>query len=131
MKPLRVSEDIVPLGQFKGQASQWLKRIAESGQGSSLAVLKVFGDFPSPGLLSFPRPGVTLALDFANRGRPVFELLNTLDGIVRRCGGRVYPAKDARMSSENFQTFFPEWRELSRWVDPRFSSSFWRRVTVG
>ena len=32
MKPLRVSEDIVPIGRFKGEASQWLKKIAKSGQ---------------------------------------------------------------------------------------------------
>ncbi len=32
MKPIRVSEDIVPIGEFKGQAARWLRRISETGQ---------------------------------------------------------------------------------------------------
>jgi hypothetical protein len=105
-------------------------RVSAAGDGSFLAVLKNFGDVPSPGLMSFPRPGVTLALDFPNRGGRTLGLLEELDAIVRRYGGRVYPAKDARMSPQSFQAYFPEWREFSRFVDPGFSSSFWRRVTV-
>ena len=50
---------------------------------------------------------------------------------MRRHAGRVYPAKDARMSASNFQSFFPEYRKLESFVDPAFSSSFWRRVTEG
>jgi hypothetical protein len=80
-------------------------------------------------MLSFPRPGVTLALDFPNRGARTFELLNVLDDIVAGCGGRVYPAKDARMSAASFRRYYPEWTEFARHVDPRFSSGFWRRVT--
>jgi FAD/FMN-containing dehydrogenase len=121
---------VVPHAAGRDGVRTIFTRIAESGQGSFLAVLKVFGDLPSPGLLSFPRPGVTLALDFPNRGRSTLDLLDELDGIVRGHGGRVYPAKDARMTAESFQAYFPEWRELSRHVDPAFSSSFWRRVTL-
>ena len=104
---------------------------ARSGQGSFLAVLKTFGDLPSPGLLSFPRPGVTLALDFALRGRSTLQLLDRLDAIVLAHGGAVYPAKDARMSPRTFGASFPTWREFAHYVDPCFSSSFWRRVTGG
>ena len=80
-------------------------------------------------MLSFPRPGITLALDFAYGGKKTLQLLDDLDTIVRESGGAVYPAKDARMSAENFQAFFPKWREFARYVDPHFSSSFWRRVS--
>jgi len=106
-----------------------LTRIAESGEGSFLAVLKEFGDAPSPGMLSFPLPGMTLALDFAHRGARTLALLDRLDEIVLKHGGRLYPAKDARMSAASFQSFYPQWREFSSYVDPAFSSSFWRRVT--
>jgi FAD/FMN-containing dehydrogenase len=93
-------------------------------------VLKTFGNIQSPGMLSFPRPGVTLALDFAFRGETTLRLLDRLDRIVREMCGAVYPAKDARMSAESFQAYFPQWREFARYIDPKFSSSFWRRVTA-
>jgi hypothetical protein len=92
-----------------------------------LAVLKMFGDLPSPGLLSFPRPGATLAMDFANSGKPILDLLDRLDLITLRAGGGVYPAKDARMSASTFRQSFLNWKQLERFLDPQFSSSFWRR----
>ncbi|MDP6437348.1 MAG: FAD-binding oxidoreductase [Gammaproteobacteria bacterium] len=105
-----------------------LSDIASKGNGSFLVVLKIFGDRESPGMLSFPRPGVTLALDFANSPE-VFRLLDRLDAMTREVGGAVYPAKDARMSAESFQSYFPRWEEFAGFIDPAFSSSFWRRVT--
>lgn len=105
------------------------QQIAHSGQASFLTVFKRFGDVPSPGMLSFPRPGITLALDFPNTPN-LHTLLERLDAIVREAGGRVYPAKDARMSAANFQAFYPNWQDFAQYVDPKFSSSFWRRVTT-
>lgn len=110
--------------------SEILSAIVHAGTGSFLAVLKRFGDFTSEGLLGFPRPGTTLALDFPNRGADTLDLLARLDDIVAAAGGAVYPAKDARMSSTHFRRFFPRWREFSQHIDPAFSSSFWRRVTA-
>jgi hypothetical protein len=81
-------------------------------------------------MLSFPRPGITLAIDFANRGPSTLALLEELDGVVGEAGGAVYPAKDARMSAASFRRFFPGWQSFAPHVDPRFSSSFWRRVTA-
>ncbi len=106
-----------------------IERIARSGNASFLAVLKEFGDVSSPGLLSFPRPGVTLTLDIPFQGNKTLRLLDELDNVVRKAGGALYPAKDARMSPDNFKAFYPQWQELSRYIDPHFSSSFWRRVT--
>jgi FAD/FMN-containing dehydrogenase len=105
-----------------------LERIASSGLRSSLAVLKTFGEVPSPGMLSFPRTGATLALDFPNRGGETFALLEALESIVRDAGGALYPAKDARMSPASFAAAYPRASEFERHVDPAFSSSFWRRV---
>lgn len=119
----------VPPGPARDALAEMIEAIAQSGSGSFLAVLKMFGDRPSSGLLSFPRPGATLALDFPNHGDATLRLLDRLDAITRAAGGAVYPAKDARMSADAFQQYFPRWREFSAFVDPRFSSSFWRRVT--
>ncbi len=120
---------VVPYSGDETAIRQILSKIAQAGKASFLAVLKVFGDVPSPGLLAFPRPGVTLALDFPNDGGPIFTLLSELDAVVREAGGVLYPAKDARMSAADFQAFYPQWPQLARYADPRFSSSFWRRVT--
>jgi FAD/FMN-containing dehydrogenase len=106
-----------------------LSAISASRQGSFLAVLKTFGTRPSPGLLSFPRPGLTLALDFPLRGAATERLLAALDDIVLRAGGALYPAKDARMPAGVFQASYPQWREFLPFVDAKCSSSFWRRVT--
>ncbi|MGH9967884.1 MAG: FAD-binding oxidoreductase [Pyrinomonadaceae bacterium] len=105
-----------------------LSRTANSGLTAVLAVLKTFGDMESPGMLSFPRPGVTLALDFPNSGDKTLQFLEDLDAITRNAQGAVYPAKDARMSARSFQSYFPEWKSFAGFIDPKFSSSFWRRV---
>jgi FAD/FMN-containing dehydrogenase len=105
-----------------------LDRVGGSREVPGLGVLKRFGAHASPGLLSFPRPGLTLAVDLAFQGRSTLDLLEGLDAVVREAGGAVYPAKDARMSGESFRAFFPAWETFARQLDPRFSSSFWRRV---
>ena len=105
-----------------------LNKIVDSGLGSFLAVLKEFGNLSSPGMLSFPRPGVCLALDFANRGNITEKLIQELDELVIEAGGSVYPAKDSRMSSRAFQSYFPNHNEFKTYIDPKFSSDFWRRV---
>ncbi|MEZ5501332.1 MAG: FAD-binding oxidoreductase [Halioglobus sp.] len=102
--------------------------IHRSGDASFLAVLKEFGDRCSPGLLSFPRPGLTLALDFPNRGERTARLLASFDEIVRAAGGALYPAKDARMPASMFAVGYPQVETFMTQVDPRFSSAFWRRV---
>jgi FAD/FMN-containing dehydrogenase len=107
-----------------------LKAITASGLASFLAVIKVFGDVPSPGMMSFPAPGITLALDFPIRAEVSFDLLDRLARITMEHGGRMYPAKDARMTAEQFQAFYPQWQDFARYIDPAFDSAFWQRVTV-
>ena len=119
---------VVPDQPDGGSIRAVLDRVSRSDEAASLAVLKRFGNVPSPGMLSFPRPGLTLAVDFGFRGSRTLRLLEDLDAIVRESGGAVYPAKDARMSAASFRSFFPEYESFSRLVDPKFSSSFWRRV---
>jgi hypothetical protein len=80
-------------------------------------------------MLSFPRPGITIALDFAMRGETTLRLMRSLDEVVQQSGGAIYPAKDARMSAAMFDASFPKWRSFAPYIDPKMSSSLWRRVT--
>lgn len=105
-----------------------LGAIAESGQGSFLAVLKRCGDIASPGLLSFPLPGTSLALDFPQKADLDRALFSRLDAIVREAGGRLYPAKDAHMSGNDFRLAYPAWEQLESLRDPALNSLFWKRV---
>jgi len=120
---------VVPPQDSEKAVAELLQRIAASGSGSFLAVLKVFGAQRSAGILSFPRPGTTLALDFPHRGEATLALLQRLDEVVAAAGGAVYPAKDARLSGAYFRRYFPAWQSMQPYLDPRFSSGFWRRVT--
>ena len=95
-------------------------------------VIKEFGDQVHGGL-SFPQPGVTLALDFANYGQPLLDLLNRLDAIVAEAGGRVYLGKDARLGKADFRRMYPgwaDWRETRDKWDPDhvFQSDLGRRL---
>lgn len=105
--------------------------ISRKNMGSFLSVLKTFGDINSGGMMSFPREGVALALDFANGGNDTLALFDELDKIVLSAKGAIYPAKDARMSEEMFRVSFPRLEEFTQYVDPKFSSNLWRRVYKG
>jgi FAD/FMN-containing dehydrogenase len=118
---------VVPYAEA-GAIAALVRRIARSGQGSFLSVLKTFGERPSPGLLSFPRPGVTLALDLPNRGEETLALLHDLDGTVREAGGRLYPAKDGRMPPQMFRAGYPQLDRFLPQIDPSMQSDFARRV---
>lgn len=120
---------VVPPERAQATIAKLAELISATGTGSFLAVLKQFGSKPPLGMLSFPRPGVTLALDFPNGGQATFALLDRLDEVVSEADGAVYPAKDARMSARHFQRYFPRWKAFEAYIDPALSSSFWRRVT--
>ena len=119
---------VVPreIGQAAVQAM--LKEIARSGDGSFLAVLKTFGNRQPVGMLSFPQPGVTLALDFPNNGDRIHKLFERLDAIVREAKGRIYPAKDARMPRELFEAGYPHLPKFMKYRDPGISSGLSRRL---
>jgi L-gulonolactone oxidase len=119
---------VVPRAGAQASLAEMLALIARSGQGSALVVLKAFGDIASPGLLSFPRPGYTLALDFRNQGQPTLGLMGQLDAIVRQAGGALYPAKDGRMSRAMFEMGYPGWERALRSRDPTCGSDFLARM---
>jgi FAD/FMN-containing dehydrogenase len=121
---------VIPSTAAEAAIHELLGAIAGSGQGSFLAVIKRCGDITSPGLLSFPLPGTSLALDFPQRVELEQVLFPRLDAIVREAGGRLYPAKDAHMSGSDFRQAYPRWEQLEALRDPSLNSHFWKRVTA-
>jgi FAD/FMN-containing dehydrogenase len=121
-------QSVVPRENGRDITGEMLREIARSGQGSFLAVLKTFGERSPIGMLSFPRPGVTLAVDFPNRGEETLRLLDRLDAIVREASGRIYLAKDARMSRDMFEAGYPQLAEFQQHRDPGMSSAMSRRL---
>ena len=110
-----------------------LARLARSGRASFLAVLKRFGD-SSPGLLSFPTRGYTLALDIP-AAPGIVPFLHELDRITLDHGGRVYLAKDSVVQAADFAAMYPklaEFQEVQKRIDPqgRMSSSQARRLRI-
>ena len=119
---------VVPTDAAPGTVRRLLEMTASAGEGSFLLVLKMFGDRASPGLLSFPKPGATLALDLPNRGESTRRLLEKMTDVVIGAGGRLYPAKDATMPPAAFRSGFADWQKVERIRDPNIISDFWRRV---
>lgn len=120
----------IPEDQAPDALHALLAAIAAARMGSFLAVLKRFGRVASPGLLSFPLAGSTLALDFPEQGARTAALFARLDAIVREAGGRLYPAKDAHMQAADFQASYPAWRHCEALRDPVLCSRFWQRSTL-
>lgn len=120
---------VVPAAVAHDATRTILDAIAHSGTGSFLAVLKRCGDIRSPGLLSFPLEGTSLALDFPQRDALNERLFAKLDAIVREARGRIYPAKDAHMSGADFRAAYPQWQQLETLRDPAMLSRFWERTT--
>jgi decaprenylphospho-beta-D-ribofuranose 2-oxidase len=109
-----------------------LEEIRSAGIFSFLAVIKEFGDRPHGGL-SFPEPGVTLAMDFPYTGRSLLELFERLDRIVLDAGGKLYLGKDARLGRDTFRRMYPRWERWravrEKWdPDQVFQSDLGRRL---
>jgi FAD/FMN-containing dehydrogenase len=121
---------VIPTDQARDGAAALIRLIASEGDGSMLTVVKVMGDIASPGMLSFPMRGVTVALDLPHRGDATARLLAGLEAIAMDAGGRIYPAKDGSMSAESFRRGYPRLREFLPYRDPRLSSAFARRVGI-
>ena len=110
-----------------------LTRITESGLGSFLAVLKLFGEQDS--FMSFPMAGYTLALDFPISVKAM-ELFKELDAMVADYGGRLYLAKDSRMDAAMFEKTYPNADEFRQAIamlnegETRFASLQSKRIGI-
>lgn len=95
---------VIPEAGARDVLADILDRVARRGDASFLAVLKKLGQ--GDGILSFPLPGYTLALDFPVKG-DILNFLDEIDRLVVAAGGRLYLAKDARQSRATFAAGYP------------------------
>jgi decaprenylphospho-beta-D-ribofuranose 2-oxidase len=126
-------QPVLPLAESRDCLQRLLVEVANAGQASFLAVLKRMGS-QSFGMMSFPLPGYTLALDFPATPRNL-ALLDRLDSIVREHGGRIYLAKDARTRPAMIEAGYPRlgaFRDLRRrfGMIERFASLQSRRLEL-
>jgi FAD/FMN-containing dehydrogenase len=120
----------VPASEARLSIAAMLKAVAATHQGSFLAVLKTFGDKVSPGLMSFPMAGATLALDLPNRGAATKDLLLELHSITASARGRLYPAKDACSPANSLEIGYPNFARFKRLLDPGLESLMSRRLQL-
>jgi FAD/FMN-containing dehydrogenase len=121
---------VVPRSAARVAIAEMLQSCADAGQGSFLAVLKNFGAARSPGLMSFPMEGTTLALDFPNRGERTRELMGRLYDITEAAAGRLYPAKDGCSPDRSLERGYPGFAAFKRFIDPGIGSRMARRLRL-
>lgn len=124
---------VVPAETARECLKDVLSELSKAGAASFLAVLKRMGP-SSPGWLSFPAPGFTLALDVPNRPG-IADLLRRLDERVLAAGGRIYLAKDALLTPASVRAMYPrlpEFLALKAELDPdnRLTSDLARRLEL-
>jgi FAD/FMN-containing dehydrogenase len=110
-----------------------LETISNSGKGSFLAVLKLYGK-ANENYLSFPMEGYSLALDFKIE-KGLFELLARLDELVAKYQGRIYLSKDVRVGKDVFEKGYPQIDKFRQFrkrnkMDTKFQSLQSQRIGI-
>lgn len=125
---------VLPTDKSKEGMHIILKRIADSGMASALAVLKMFGPERNNNYIAFPKEGLNLALDIKLTNKTL-KLLDELDELVLNYGGRTYLAKDSRQNLKMMVDAYPEFdkfKTLIKKYNPnmRFSSHQAKRLKI-
>ena len=111
---------VIPKEKGKEGMKKILETIAKSGNGSFLAVLKLFGKENPLAYNAFPLEGYTLALDFKVNPK-LAKLVADLDEIVEEFSGRIYLTKDS-MSKSSLTNY------LRNVQNPKFVSMQHKRI---
>lgn len=101
---------VIPKSNGVANMRKLLTEVANSGEGSFLAVLKQFGK-ANDNLLSFPTEGYTLALDF-RLNETTMQTVSRLEAMTLDMGGRLYLTKDAVMQEATFKATYPSWEKF-------------------
>jgi FAD/FMN-containing dehydrogenase len=122
-------QSVLPVEAAASGLEELIAAVRDSGERSVVSVLKTTGKREHPGLLTYPIEGLTLALDFANRGSETLKLMRRLDEITVANGGRVNPSKDATMTRATFESSFGDkLAEFKKYRDPGISSHQSKRL---
>lgn len=120
---------VLPLTNSIDVILQMLQMAKMQQHSPYLTVLKKFGEILPVGMMSFPMPGYTIAMDFPNLGQKTLSLFEEFDNLVTQYKGRLYAAKDGRMSAQTYQRMYPNFHHFIKYRDPAINSDFWRRVS--
>ena len=101
---------VIPKSDGVANMRKLLTEVANSGEGSLLAVLKQFGK-ANDNLLSFPTEGYTLALDF-KLNESTMQTVSRLEAMTLDMGGRLYLTKDAVMQESTFKATYSNWEKF-------------------
>lgn len=125
---LRQFQCVVPVKNAAAAMSAMIETAQARRQPSWLAVVKRFGDQKPEGLMSFARPGYTIALDFPHRGVKTDALFTALQKLAMDAGGAINPYKDSSMTPDAFRQSFPQWQVFEDFIDPAAASMFSQRM---
>jgi len=105
-------QSVLPEHERPGATARLLELAAARGGASFLCVVKDCGE-EGEGTLSFPRRGVSVALDLPVTPR-TRALIEELGDLVAREGGRVYLAKDTFLRADQLAAMDPRLAEFRR-----------------
>jgi FAD/FMN-containing dehydrogenase len=122
---------VLPEGERPGATRRFLDAMTKLGGTSFLSVLKDFGD-EGEGTLSFPRRGITVTVDLPVRAATPGVVARLNEAVIAE-GGRIYLAKDAFTTADEFARMeprLPDFFAVKRKWDPewRLESALSRRL---